>query len=95
MSRRDGHAGIERTDAMDTALLEGQGHANAEWRNDVEGLTAVYESMVSTPGTSSMLFKTAGPQVSQSHSHHLLVSPSNVLYVFWIGTEPCTLHARI
>ncbi|KAA6421632.1 MAG: putative ATP-dependent RNA helicase DHX57 [Trebouxia sp. A1-2] len=55
-------SGIERTDTTDTGILEGQGNANDEWQNDVEGLTAVYEAMVSTPGTSTMLFKTAGLQ---------------------------------
>ncbi len=80
---------------MDTALLEGQGKANAEWQNDVEGLIAVYESMVSTPGTSSMLFKTAGPQVGQSRSHHLFASSSTLLKLFLIGTELCALHAKI
>ena len=76
---RHGHAGIERTDTMDAALLEGQGNANAEWQNDVDGLIAVYEAMVSTPGTSTMLFKTAGPQVGQAYLHHLLVCPVVVL----------------
>ncbi len=64
---------------MDAALLEGQGNANAEWQNDVDGLIAVYEAMVSTPGTSTMLFKTAGPQVGQAYLHHLLVCPVVVL----------------
>jgi len=60
---------------VDRALLEGQGNANTEWQNDVEGLIAVYEAMVSTPGMSTMLFKTAGPQVGHAYLHHLLVSP--------------------
>ncbi len=79
MSRHHGHAGIERTDTLEKALLEGQGSANAEWQNDVEGLTAVYEAMVSTPGTSTILFKTAGPQVGHAYLHHPLVSPVVVL----------------
>lgn len=79
LSRHHGHAGNERTDTVDAALLEGQGNANAEWQNDVEGLTAVYEAMVSIPGTSTMLFETAGPQVGHAYLHHLLISPVSVL----------------
>lgn len=103
MSWHHGHAGIERTDSMDTALLEGQGSANAEWQNDVEGLIAVFEAMVSTPGTSTMLFKTAGPQVGQAHLHHQLASPVNVLpgYQYWYSAEEIAcrtktyLHAKV
>lgn len=94
MSRHHGHAGIERTDTTDTGLLEGQGNANDEWQNDVEGLTAVYEAMVSTPGTSTMLFKTAGLQVGQAYLHHLLASPVIVLQglVYWYSARKVSCY---
>ena len=51
-------------DDLSETLLNGQGDANTEWQNDVDGLTAVYEAMISVPEPSSILFETAGPQVS-------------------------------
>jgi len=96
VSMHHGHAGIERTDTVDTALLEGQGNANVEWQNDVEGLTAVYEAMVSTPGTSTMLYKTAGPQVGDAYLHHPLISPVIVLqgliYTYTAVTNTCSTN---
>ena len=51
-------------DDLSGVLPKGQGDANTEWQNDVDGLTAVYEAMISVPEPSSILFGTAGPQVS-------------------------------
>ncbi len=65
---------------MDMQALRGQTvWIQPCWKDDVEGLIAVYEAMVSTPGMSTMLFKTAGPQVGHAYLHHLLVSPVIVL----------------
>ena len=59
------HAGIEVANDLAGTLVGGQGDANTEWQNDVDGLTAVYEAMISVPEPSSILFETAGPQVRQ------------------------------
>ena len=49
-------AGIESADVMEQDVYQEAG--NAEWQNDVQGLVAVYDTAVSAPSHTSILFST-------------------------------------
>ena len=57
-------AGIEQVDAEEQG--EHGEAAGAEWQNDVEGLVAVYTTMVSAPSHTSVLFTSDQLQVNAS-----------------------------
>ena len=57
-------AGIEQADALEQD--EGREAGIAEWLNDVEGLVAVYETLVSVPDQSSLVYATKMLQVRPS-----------------------------
>ena len=54
-------AGIEQAD--DLEHNEGREAGMAEWHNDVEGLVAVYDTLVSVPDHTSLIYANRGPQV--------------------------------
>ena len=54
-------AGIEQADDLEQD--EGREAGIAEWQNDVEGLVAVYDTLVSVPDQTSLIYATEGLQV--------------------------------
>ena len=62
-------AGIEVADNVGQDHIEKQGSANTEWQSDIEGLQAVYESMVEVAEPSSVLYSLQQNPVSPTACH--------------------------